>query len=203
MNRRAMSKTYPLLAALLLSLAACKGADTKTPLDQAPLAGARIGGDFALTDKSGKTVRWADFNGKWRVIYFGYTYCPDVCPLDVNHMMQGLAKFQKAEPELGKSVQPIFVGVDTARDTPSRVGEFAAAFSPQLVGLSGSEEQVRAAAKAFAVYYAKGKATPDGGYVMDHSRAAFLFDPAGKPIATLPVEQGADQVAAELAQWVR
>jgi protein SCO1/2 len=203
MNRRAMSKTFPLLAAIALTLSACKGETNKAPLSEAPLAGAAIGGDFALTDKAGKTVRWTDYTGKWRIIYFGYTYCPDVCPLDVNHLMQGFAKFDKAEPALGREVQPFFVGVDTARDTPARVGEFAAAFSPRLIGLSGSEDQVRAAAKAFAVYYARGKDTPDGGYVMDHSRAAFLFDPQGKPIATLPIEQGPDQVAAELAKWVR
>jgi len=196
-----MSKTLlTIAAALTLPLAACGPA--KVPLDEAPLAGSTIGGDFTLVGKDGKPVRWSDFAGKWRIVYFGYTFCPDACPLDVGRIMQGYKKFAATDPDLAASVQPIFVTVDPARDTPARVGDFAAAFSPRLIGLTGSEAQVADAAKKFAAYYARGKDLP-GGYLMDHARIATLFDKTGKPIAVLPVDQGADAVAAELARWVR
>lgn len=189
-----------LAAALTLSLSGCGPA--KAPLDEAPLAGSSIGGDFTLTGKDGKPVRWSDFAGKWRIVYFGYTFCPDACPLDVGRVIGGLKKFAQADPALADKVQPIFITVDPARDTPQRVGEFAAAFSPRLIGLSGTPDQIKAAADRFKVYYARGKDLP-GGYLMDHSRMAVLFDPQGKAIVLLPTEQGPDAVAAELARWVR
>ena len=168
----------------------------------APLAGAAIGGPFELVDSRGETVRWSDFDGRYRMIYFGYAYCPDVCPLDVQRMMQGYSRFKQAEPELAAQVQPLFVTIDPARDTPQVVGEFASAFSDDLVGLTGTPEQIAAAAKAFAVYYEKGEESDAGGYLIDHSRAAYLMGRNGEPIALLPVELSADEVAAELERWV-
>ena len=200
MNRRAMARPrFRLLIAPLALLAAGCSADPPAP--RPPLEGAAIGGEFALVDKAGKAVRYSDFAGAYRVVYFGYTFCPDVCPLDVQRLMQGYALFTKAEPDLAKQVQPIFVTIDPARDTPAVVGEFAAAFSPRLLGLTGSEEQVAAAAKAFKVYRAKGEETPGGGYLMDHSNIAYLMDRNGQPLALLPVDKGPQAVAAELAKW--
>ena len=92
--------------------------------------------------------------------------------------------------------------IDPERDTPAVVGEFAAAFSDDLVGLTGTPEQVAAAARAFAVYYEKGDVSEGGGYLMDHSRAAYLMGREGEPIALLPVDKSADEVAAELERWV-
>lgn len=99
-------------------------------------------------------------------------------------------------------MQPIFVTIDPARDTPEVVGQWTAAFGPRLYGLTGSPAQIKQAADAFAVYYKKGESTP-GGYLMDHSRTAFLMDPDGKPIAMLPVDKGPEAVSAELAKWVK
>lgn len=201
MNPLAMTKPIslrPFVAALLLALAACGSAPSEPP----PLAGATIGGQFELVDKAGKTVRWSDFEGKYRIVYFGYAYCPDVCPLDVQKMMQGYTLFAKDHPELAAEVQPIFITVDPARDTPAVVGEFTSAFSDKLLGLTGSEAQVAAAAKAFAVYVSKGEPNAEGGYLVDHSRAAYLMGRKGEPITTLPVEQNGAAVAAELAKWV-
>lgn len=200
MNRRAMLIRLLPLALIALLPAAC--GPGPAPTEAPPLAGAAIGGPFTLVDKAGKIVRWSDFSGKWRIVYFGYTFCPDACPLDVQTTMQGFNRFAKDHPELAEQVQPIFVTIDPARDTPARVGEFAAAFSPRLLGLTGTQEQVAAAAKAFVVYHAKGKETP-GGYLMDHSRNATLFDRQGKPVAILPTDKGAAEVAAELGKWVR
>jgi protein SCO1/2 len=167
-----------------------------------PLAGTQLGGDFTLVDKAGKTVRSADFAGKWRIVYFGYTFCPDVCPLDVQHLMQGYHGFAHAHPDLAPQVVPLFISIDPGRDTPQAVGQFAGAFGKELIGLTGTPAQVAVAAKAYAVYYAKRDGTTPGSYLMDHSRAAYLMDPAGKPIALLSVDQDGKTVAAELEQWV-
>lgn len=202
MNRRAMStvRTHFLAALLPLTLiaAGCSGA----PAEEPPLAGAAIGGPFELVDSRGETVRWDDFAGQYRMVYFGYAYCPDVCPLDVQRMMRGYDQFKQAEPELAAELQPIFITIDPARDTPEVVGEFTSAFSDDLVGLTGTPEQIDKAAKAFAVYYGKGEVSEAGGYLMDHSRAAYLMDRDGKPLALLPVEKSAEEVAAELEKWV-
>ena len=200
MNRHAMPRLLPTItAATLFLLIACSpgGEEAVAP----PLQGASIGGDFALIDKTAKLVRFHDFAGKYRIVYFGFTFCPDACPLDVQKLMQGYAKFAKAEPEVAARVQPLFVSIDPARDTPAAVGEFAAAFSPRLIGLTGSVAQVSEAAKMFKAYYSKGEPTKDGGYLMDHSRIAYLMDPAGKPLALLPIDQSADAVAESLAKW--
>jgi len=194
-------RAVPLAACLALALLSGCGS-AEAPPAEPPLAGAAIGGPFELVDSAGKTVRWSDFDGKYRVLYFGYAYCPDVCPLDVQRMMQGFASFKAAHPALAAQVQPIFVTIDPARDTPAVVGEFTHAFSNDLLGLTGTPEQVDKAAKAFAVYYQKGEVSAGGGYMMDHSRAAYLMGRKGEPIATLPVDQNAEAVAAELAKWV-
>ena len=200
MNRRAMFRVARLLSpAALLLAAACSSGASEAP--RPPLEGAKIGGDFALVDKAGKPVRFSDFAGKYRVVYFGFTYCPDACPMDVQTLIQGYNQFTKAEPEVAAKVQPIFVSIDPARDTPKAVGEFAAAFSPKLIGLTGSETQVAEAAKMFGSYFKKGEVTGDGGYLMDHSRIAYLMDPQGKPLALLPIDKGPAAVANELARW--
>jgi protein SCO1/2 len=199
MNRGAMINRLLPLVLLALLPSAC-GRES-APAERPPLAGAAIGGDFTLFDKTGKTVRWSDFAGKWRIVYFGYTFCPDACPLDMQTTMQGFNRFAKDHAALADQVQPIFITIDPARDTPARVGEFAAAFSPRLLGLTGTQAQVDAAAKAFVAYHTKGKET-QGGYLMDHSRSVILFDREGKPVAILPTDKGAEAVAAELAKWV-
>ncbi|HET9629367.1 MAG TPA: SCO family protein [Novosphingobium sp.] len=207
MNRRAMSKPYALFAALLAFAAplALSGCDRREP---APLAGAAIGGQFTLVDKDGRIVRWSDFDGKWRIVYFGYTWCPDACPTDVGVMMRGFDAFAKDQPDRAAEIQPMFITIDPQRDTPQVVGEFTAHFpSPNskvtLLGLTGTPAQVEQAAKAFAVYHARGKDQPGGGYLMDHSRIAYLMDRDGKPVAMLPVDKDDEAVAAELAKWVR
>lgn len=205
MNRHAM--TYltrwivrlALGLALGLPLAACQKAQES---ERPPLEGAAIGGPFTLVDKNGKTVTWDQFKGMWRVVYFGYTFCPDACPMDVQAMMRGFYAFEKAHPDEAAKVQPIFISIDPERDTPKVVGQWTAAFGPRLLGLTGTPGQVKTAADAFVAYYRKGEETP-GGYLMDHSRISYLMDPNGKPIAMLPVDKGPDAVAAELAKWVK
>lgn len=204
MNRGAMIKPSRIFFPLaMLALAACgKPVAPDAPIAGTLLQGAPIGGPFTLSDKDGQPVTSDRFKGKYRIVYFGYTFCPDACPMDVGVMMQGFNRFARDHAALADQVQPIFITVDPARDTPARVGEFAAAFSPRLIGLTGTPEQVGAAVKAFKVYAARGKDTP-GGYLMDHSRQAYLMDRDGRPLAALPVDKGPDAVAADLAILVR
>jgi len=185
--------------ALSLTLAACNGA---APAEEPPLAGASIGGDFTLTNSKGETVRWGDFAGKYRIVYFGYTFCPDICPTDMQRVAQGLKELKAADPDKAGKIVPIFITIDPDRDTQAVVGEFAAAFSPDIVGLTGTPEQIAATAKTFKVFHAKGETQPGGGYLVDHSNVVYLFGPDGAPIATLPTDKGAKAVAAELDRWV-
>lgn len=201
MNRINKSSAIASVAiALSLALSACGGAGA--PAADAPLAGAAIGGDFTLTGSKGQPVRWADFAGKYRIVYFGYTFCPDVCPTDMSRVAQGLKALKASDPAKAGKIAAIFITIDPERDTESVVGEFAAAFSPDIVGLTGTPEQIAATAKAFKVFYAKGEAQPGGGYLVDHSNVVYLFGPDGAPIATLPTDKGGEAVAAELARWV-
>ncbi|WP_369815224.1 SCO family protein [Erythrobacter sp. YT30] len=188
------------LAACALMVAACS--NDPAPTEEPPLAGASIGGEFELVGPDGETVRWADFDGQCRVVYFGYAFCPDICPTDVQRMTQGLKVLGENEPQMAASITPIFITIDPDRDTREIVDEFTNAFSDDLIGLTGTPEQVRAAADAFKVYYERGETTGDGSYLMNHSNIVYLFDKDGQPLATLPVDEGPEAVAAEIQKWV-
>jgi protein SCO1/2 len=196
MNETAKPRFFlPLL--LAIALAACGGAGPGKP----PLEGARIGGAFTLVDQDGRQVTERDFAGRYSIVYFGFANCPDVCPTDLAQIGQAMRLFEKSSPARAAKVQPIFISVDPERDTPERLKEYAAAFHPRLVALTGTPQQVADAAKAYAVYYSKVPAD-NGSYQMDHMRIPFLMGPDGKPIAMLPHEQNAQAIAAELDRWV-
>lgn len=196
-NKPSAAFTLAILAALTLA-----GCDSAAPMPEPPLAGAAIGGDFALTNSKGETVRWGDFAGRYRVVYFGYAFCPDICPTDMQRVAQGLKALKASDPDKAARIVPIFITIDPERDNQQVVGEFAAAFSPDIIGLTGTSEQIAATARAFKVYYAKGEEVEGGGYLVDHSNVTYLFGPQGEPIATLPTDKGGEAVAAELARWV-
>lgn len=203
MNRRAMIKPNLAAAAVALAILLSGCGHSGAPAqERPPLEGAKLGGPFTLTSESGKRVSWSDFDGRYRIVYFGYTFCPDACPTDVAVLMQGLNAYAKGHPALAAQIQPLFITIDPARDTPAKLAEFTDAFSPRLLGLTGSPSEIDAAAKEFAVYHAKGATTPGGGYLMDHSRMAYLMGRHGEPIALLSVDKGPVAVAADLAKWV-
>ncbi|TKD51913.1 SCO family protein [Sphingomonas baiyangensis] len=190
---------FPFALALLLS--AC-GGTAPAPDAEPPLAGARIGGPFTLVGSQGQPVRDSDFAGRWRIVYFGYTFCPDVCPVDMRNIGAGLTAFAKTDAARAEKVVPIFITIDPARDTPAVVGEYVANFHPRAVGLTGSQEAIDAALKAYAGFAAKRETGNPDAYLMDHSRIAYLMDPEGRPIALVPAEESAEAVAATLARWV-
>lgn len=208
----------PALIAALIALASCntqpdnKGnsAAAGPVAGEALLDGARIGGPFTLTDQEGRPRSWADFDGSYRLVYFGYTYCPDVCPLDLQHIAQGLRLFEKQAPGRAARVQPIFITVDPERDTPAAIKTYVAAFHPRLVGLTGTPEQIATVAKSFAVVYSKERPRSATDYLVGHTRTPYLFGPKGEPLVMLPVtgpngsgEATPQQIAAVLDRWVR
>ncbi len=204
MAKHTMNKTYAALGlaaciAASLALASCKQAPPETP----PLAGARIGGPFALTDQDGKPFSSDALAGRYRIVYFGYTFCPDACPTDMQVLGKAMRQFDAKDPAKSAKVQPIFITVDPARYTPAALKQFVTAFYPRLIGLTGSEAQIAGVAKEYAISYRKQPA-PAGtsGYLMDHPRIAILLGPDGKPIELLPVDATADAVVTELEKWV-
>jgi protein SCO1/2 len=197
MNETMKSRFSLLLPALLAcALAACGLGKAEEP----PLAGATIGGPFTLTDQNGRQVSDRDFHGKYRIVYFGFASCPDVCPTDLAHIGQALRLLEKSDPALAAKVQPIFISVDPERDTPARLKEYAAAFHPRIVALTGTPQQIADTARAYAVYYSKAPAD-NGEYGMDHLRVIFLMAPDGKPIAMLPHDKDAKAIASEIERW--
>lgn len=208
-----MNKYICIASALLCaSLSACDDGTGPAPAGvEAPLAGARIGGPFTLTDQNGRTVSDRDFAGRYRLIYFGYTYCPDVCPVDVNRLMLGLRAFERSDAQRAAQIQPIFITVDPERDTPAILARFAAQFHPRLLALTGSPDQIRSVAGSFLVRYARQNGSTPDAYLISHNQFAYLMGPTGDPVALLPVDdprtdadEGAPElVAAELDRWVR
>ncbi len=163
---------------------------------------ALVGGPFELVDQHGRTRRDAEFRGRPMLVYFGYTYCPDVCPTSLMAMSQGLDAFAVSNPDLAKEVVPVFVTVDPARDTVATLSAYAPHFHEDLVALTGTAEQVAGAAKAYRVYYAKAEDDGTGDYLMDHSGFIYLMDREGGYRAHFPHSATAEQIAAGLEQHI-
>ena len=141
-----------------------------------------VGGPFALVDHNGQRRTEADFHGKFLVIYFGFTFCSDVCPIDLQAIA---AMVDKLGPD-GDAVQPLFITVDPEKDTPEQLKRHVALFHPRLIGLTGNPRQVRQVALAYKVYYAKTEPTKKAGYEIDHTGFIFLVDAGGKYVGFLP-----------------
>ncbi len=139
-------------------------------------SGIQVGGRFQLTDSTGKSVTDATYRGKWMLVYFGYTYCPDVCPTELQAVAAGLDKLGP----LASQVAPLFITIDPERDTPATIGPYVKLFDDRLVGLTGTPEQIAAVAKAYRVYYAKVTPKNGGDYLMDHSSFLYLMGPDGQ-----------------------
>jgi protein SCO1 len=197
---RAMNSRIPYFTLTLsLFVSACSPNLPETP----PLEGARLGGAFTLTDETGKRVSDTEFTGRYRLVYFGYTSCPDVCPVDVQRLMQGLKTFEAKDEARATKVQPLFISVDPKRDTPAVLKVFTDAFHPRLIGLTGSESEMEAVEKRYGVYSEKDKVKADGTYTVGHSSTSILFGPKGEPIKMLSPDKGPETVAQELDRWVK
>ena len=149
-----------------------------------------VGGPFALVDHTGRQRTEADFRGKLLLLYFGFTYCPDVCPTDLQSIGLKIDQLGKA----GEGVQPLFVTLDPDRDTPQHLANYVPLFHPRLVGLTGDASSIRQAARAYKVYYAK---VPTAGdeYTVDHSGYIYLMDRAGQYLGFFPPGTPPDRMA--------
>ncbi|HXT78764.1 MAG TPA: SCO family protein [Acetobacteraceae bacterium] len=158
-----------------------------------------LGGPFQLEDGNGKTVTDRDFRGKYTLVYFGYTFCPDVCPTTLNAVADAMDRLGSKAAK----VQPLFITVDPKRDTPAVVKEYAAAFGPKIEGLTGTPEQIAAVAKEYRVYYQEHRTGPGpNDYSMDHSSILYLMGPDGRFVAPIRADQSGEQMAAALAKWI-
>jgi protein SCO1 len=156
-----------------------------------------IGGPFQLVDQNGQTVTDGDLKGKWSLIYFGYTHCPDACPTALNDISIALS-------ELGSkrdAVRPVFITVDPERDTPEALKTYVTAFDAPILALTGTPDQVAKAAKGYRVYYAK-HPEPGGDYSMDHSSVIYVMDPEGRFTASFTQENSPEQMADRLKKLV-
>lgn len=164
----------------------------------AGLLGGQIGGKFALIDDDGKPFTDADLKGKWHLVFFGYTHCPDICPTALNDL--SLA-FDQLGAE-AKQIDIVFISIDPERDTPAVLKSYVQSFSGPIVGLTGTSAEVAAAAKAYQVYYAK-HPSADGGYDMDHSAVIYLMDPEGRFTATFGPDDTPEKMVARLRTLLR
>ena len=147
----------------------------------ASAAEVEIGGPFTLTDQNGRTRSDTDFRGAYMLINFGYTSCPDICPLSLQKMTDALEALEKRDAGKAGRVVPIFITVDPDRDTPERLKEYAAYFSPRLIALTGDAKALRDLSYPYGVFYAKVPSN-GGDYLMDHTGYIYLMGPDGRYI---------------------
>lgn len=168
----AIGAAIALFAAQLTNTAKNPSVSTGKPL---------IGGPFKLTDHTGKRVTEKDFQGKLSLVYFGYSFCPDVCPTE----LQVIGNAMDLLGDQGKKLTPIFITIDPQRDTPEALSTYVTHFHPKMVGLTGTAEEIKKVAKAYKVYYGRAK-TPKGeeedpdNYLMDHSNIIYVMGKDGK-----------------------
>jgi protein SCO1 len=157
------------------------------------LLSAAIGGPFKLVDQNGHTVTNTDLEGKWLLVYFGYTHCPDACPTALNNIALALSDLGAEK----KEVSPVFITVDPERDTSQAMKDYVSAFGAPILALTGSNAAIAQAAREYRVYYAK-HPEAGGDYSMDHSSIIYVMDPKGRFTASFTGEDPPEQMAARL-----
>lgn len=192
MSRRTLVALLAVLAAVALGLGlrlAMVGYDS-VPSEPA----IELGGAFDLVDQTGTPRHDTDFRGRYMLVFFGYTYCPDVCPAKLQTVTAALESLPDDD---AVKVVPVFITVDPARDTVPAMADYARHFHPRLVALTGSPEQIAAAARAYRVYFAK--AGEDENYLMDHSSFLYLMGPDGKLVRLFGAGATSEEIATALA----
>ncbi len=165
-----------------------------------------VGGDFSLIDAQGKPRTQADFAGRYMLIYFGFSFCPDVCPMALDIMGAALDELSASAPEKAAKLQPVFISIDPQRDTPEALAEYLTYFHSSIIGLTGSPAQIDQTVKAYRVYAAKvptEAGQPADSYMMDHSSFFYLMDGNNQFIAHFDHATPAEKIAAALGKLIR
>ena len=186
-----------LIGGAVLAFLALSGGHRPVALPEATSTGkALIGGPFSLTDHTGKRVTERDFLGRFTLVYFGFTNCPDICPSGLQVMSAALDKLGSK----GDSVTPVFITLDAERDTPEKLNAYVKSFHPRLVGLTGSAEELAAVAKAYRVYAQKvdDDKTP-GSYTFDHAAIFYLMGKDGALVTHVPHTTDVDELVRAIA----
>ena len=153
----------------------------------------KVGGPFELVDQDGKTMTHEDLRGKYSLVYFGFTHCPDICPEELDKMAR---MFDLVEAERPGAVAPVFVTCDPARDTPPVLKEYLSEFHPRFIGLTGTYDQIKAMCKAYRVYFSTPTSVKPGqDYLVDHSIYFYLMDPEGDFVEALGRQHSPEQAA--------
>jgi protein SCO1/2 len=156
-----------------------------------------VGGPFTLTDQTGRERSDRDFRGKLMIVYFGYTFCPDVCPADLMAVTQALDALGPA----ADGIQPIFITVDPERDSKV-LAEYVSAFHKSLIGLTGSRQEIRKVANAYKAFYAKVPGEHDGEYAIDHTGVIYLMGRDGEYLGFMPPQTGPEKLTEVLRQYL-
>lgn len=183
------------LGLLLLSAVACGGGLTGPPeLNGTEYSEPRETPQVTLQNAGGESISLQEFRGKVVPIYFGYTFCPDVCPLT----MANLARIQREIDDGGEQIQALMITVDPQRDTPTVVQQYVESFHPTFIGLSGTEEQIAAAAEPFGVFYEAAEGSAATGYLVDHTARIFVLDKSGELRVTYAFDTPVEDIAADM-----
>ena len=173
------------------------------PVQRASTGQALVGGPFQLVNQDGRPADQRVLEGRWSAIFFGYTYCPDVCPATLTTLAAAKARMGKKADTL----QVVFVSIDPERDTPAQLKTYldSPAFPKPIVGLTGTPEQAAAAAKAYRVYFAKAEGTKPGdkAYLMDHASQIYLTDPKGRFVKLIDPTLPPDEMAKAIGEGMR
>lgn len=161
--------------------------------------GMTLGGPFALVNQDGAAVTEANFAGRWMLVYFGFTYCPDVCPTELGTIAAALDAMGTG----GEGVVPVLVSVDPQRDTPAQLKDYVSRFHPRMQGLTGTPEQVAEAARRYRVYYARAQRPDNTDYTMDHSSFIYLVGPDGRVRTMFRPETTPEALAAAVSVQMR
>jgi protein SCO1/2 len=156
-----------------------------------------FGGPFTLTDQTGRTRSDSEFRGKLMIVYFGYTFCPDVCPADLMAITQALNALGPA----AEGIQPVFITVDPERDTRV-LADYVAAFHHSLVGLTGSPEEIRKVANSYKAFYAKVPGERSGEYSIDHAGVIYLMGRGGEYLGFMPPQTSPDRLTEILRKYL-
>jgi protein SCO1/2 len=161
-----------------------------------------IGGPFALSDVDGRPVSEADFSGGYLLVYFGYTYCPDVCPTELATMSSALEALEEAGPAQAARLTPLFVTLDPARDSPAALRAYMAHFHPRFRALTGSDEQIAAMAESYRVIYRRVPTEDGQDYILDHTAYVFLIGPDGRYVTHFTPQEDAAAMSRRLTELI-